>query len=87
MAQAANIPTPRLYLVPNQLSPNAFATGRSPQHAAVAATTGIMKTLSREELAGVMAHEIAHVTARHGVVQLRKQRTAQASVGVFRVID
>ena len=63
LAQRAQLPMPRVYVIPDQ-SPNAFATGRNPQHAAVAATEGIMRVLSREELAGVMAHELAHVKNR-----------------------
>ena len=54
---------PKVYVIPDE-SPNAFATGRNPQHAAVAATEGIMRILSREELDGVMAHELAHVKHR-----------------------
>lgn len=60
LARRAGIPTPRLYLIPS-MSPNAFATGRGPGHAAVAVTEGIMGMLSREELTGVLAHEIAHI--------------------------
>ena len=54
---------PRVYLIDNP-QPNAFATGRNPQNAAVAATTGLLNTLSREEVAGVMAHELAHIKNR-----------------------
>ena len=64
LAQNAQMPTPAIYIIHSD-QPNAFATGRNPENAAVAATTGIMKLLSTEELAGVMAHEIAHVTQRH----------------------
>lgn len=60
LAARADLPMPRVYLI-NEDQPNAFATGRNPQNAAVAATTGILRTLSYEELAGVMAHELAHI--------------------------
>jgi len=63
LSQRAGLPMPKVYLI-NDPSPNAFATGRNPEHAAVAATTGIMGILSREELMGVMAHELTHVTHR-----------------------
>lgn len=59
----ANIPKPRIYLLPAQ-APNAFATGRNPQHAAVAVTRGLMNLLNEEELKGVIAHELAHVRNR-----------------------
>lgn len=61
--QRSGLPMPRVYVIPNE-SPNAFATGRNPKHAAVAATQGIMRILSREELAGVIAHELAHIKNR-----------------------
>ncbi|MEO5362552.1 MAG: zinc metalloprotease HtpX [Magnetococcus sp. DMHC-8] len=60
LARRANLPMPRVYVIDDP-SPNAFATGRDAEHAAVAATTGILRILTREELAGVMAHELAHV--------------------------
>ena len=63
LAVKAMLPIPKVYIIPG-MSPNAFATGRNPQHAAVAATEGILKTLNDEELEGVMAHELAHVGNR-----------------------
>ena len=63
LATQAGLPMPRVYLIPSE-SPNAFATGRNPNHAAVAATEGILRILSPEELEGVMAHELAHVQNR-----------------------
>jgi heat shock protein HtpX len=63
LAQRNQMPMPRLFLIPSD-SPNAFATGRNPEHAAVAVTAGIRRMLTRRELEGVLAHELAHVTNR-----------------------
>ncbi|MBR5346169.1 MAG: zinc metalloprotease HtpX [Deltaproteobacteria bacterium] len=63
LARDNNLPMPKVYMIPQSV-PNAFATGRDPQHAAVAATEGILQILSREELKGVMAHELTHVRNR-----------------------
>jgi heat shock protein HtpX len=63
LALKMNMPMPKVYVIPSE-SPNAFATGRNPKHAAVAATQGILRLLTREELEGVMAHELGHVRNR-----------------------
>ncbi|AQS42336.1 MAG: Protease HtpX [Candidatus Tokpelaia hoelldobleri] len=63
LARVAQLPKPRVYIIDNP-QPNAFATGRNPKHAAVAATTGLLERLNANELAGVMAHELAHVQHR-----------------------
>jgi heat shock protein HtpX len=63
LAQRANMPMPRVYII-DEDQPNAFATGRSPEHAAVAANAGLLRLLSREEVTGVLAHELSHVRNR-----------------------
>jgi heat shock protein HtpX len=63
LARQASLPMPKVYIIPDS-SPNAFATGRNPEHAAVAATQGILQVLSPAELEGVIAHELAHVKHR-----------------------
>ena len=63
LAMRAELPMPKVYIIQND-QPNAFATGRNPENAAVAATTGLLRHLSHEEIAGVMAHELAHVKNR-----------------------
>ena len=67
LAKRAGLPMPKVYIVEDD-APNAFATGRNPENAAVAATTGLMRMLTRDELAGVMAHELAHVKNRDTLV-------------------
>ena len=63
LVQKAGMPMPKVYIIPEE-TPNAFATGRNPEHAVVAVTQGIMRSLSREELSGVIAHELAHIQHR-----------------------
>src|ERR671913_593413 len=67
LSRRAGLPMPRVYLIDNP-QPNAFATGRNPENATVAATTGIMQLLTYEELAGVMAHELAHIKNRDTLI-------------------
>ncbi|MFT5438293.1 MAG: heat shock protein HtpX [Alphaproteobacteria bacterium] len=67
LAERAELPMPKVYIVEND-QPNAFATGRNPENAAVAATTGLLRILSHEEIAGVMAHELAHVRNRDTLI-------------------
>jgi heat shock protein HtpX len=67
LSQNAGLPMPRVYLMDNP-QPNAFATGRNPENSAVAATTGLLQTLTHEEIAGVMAHELAHIKNRDTLI-------------------
>jgi heat shock protein HtpX len=67
LAQRAGIPMPRVYIIPSD-APNAFATGRNPQHGAVAVTEGILRMLDTDELAGVLAHELGHIRNRDTLI-------------------
>jgi heat shock protein HtpX len=75
LAQNAGLPMPRVYIMESD-QPNAFATGRNPEHAAVCASTGLLKVLSRDELAGVLAHELTHVKNRDTLIM-----TIAATIG------
>ncbi len=67
LAQKTGIPMPKVYIIPEE-APNAFATGRNPDHAAVAATQGLLRLMSREEIEGVLAHELGHVKHRDTLI-------------------
>ncbi|MBD1945646.1 M48 family metalloprotease [Coleofasciculus sp. FACHB-712] len=85
LSQKAGIPMPKLFLVPTK-SPNAFATGRDPDHASVAVTQGIIELLSREELEGVLAHELTHVKNRDTLTQAVVGTIAGAITFVGRIL-
>ena len=68
LAQKASIPMPKIFIMENE-SPNAFATGRNPEHGVVAVTTGILRILNRDELEGVLAHELSHIRHRDILIQ------------------
>jgi heat shock protein HtpX len=81
LAQRADIPMPRVYVCPHD-APNAFATGRNPRHAAVAVTNGALQILDRDELEGVMAHELAHIKNRDTLISA----VAATIAGIFSML-
>src|SRR5215475_3663 len=81
LAGRAGLPVPRVFIMDNP-QPNAFATGRNPQNAAVAVTTGLLQSLSREELAGVIAHELAHVK-NHDTLLMTITATIAGAIGML----
>ena len=84
LTQRASLPMPKVYIIPDP-SPNAFATGRNPSHAAVAATEGILQVLSEHELEGVIAHELAHVKHRDILISSVAATMAAAIMMVARL--
>ena len=84
LAQRANLPMPRVYVIPTE-SPNAFATGRNPQHAVVAATEGILRILDERELEGVIGHELTHVKHRDILISSVAATIAAAIMRVARM--
>jgi heat shock protein HtpX len=83
LVQRAGLPMPKVYVIPD-MSPNAFATGRNPQHAAVAATEGILRLMEPSEIEGVMAHELAHVKHRDILISSVAATIAAAIIMVAR---
>lgn len=83
LAAKAKIPVPKVYIIPSQ-TPNAFATGRNEDHAAVAVTTGIMKILNQDELEGVIAHELSHIKHKDILISTMAATVASAVVMLSR---
>lgn len=81
----ANIPTPRVYIIPHN-SPNAFATGRNPQHSAVAVTAGLLQILTPEEIKGVLSHEISHIKHRDTLISVVAATIAGAIMIIARIL-
>ncbi|MBS0521517.1 MAG: zinc metalloprotease HtpX [Proteobacteria bacterium] len=81
LSQRAGLPMPRVYVI-DEDQPNAFATGRSPEHAAVAVNTGLLRHLSREEVAGVLSHELGHVK-NHDTLTMTVAATLSGAIGML----
>ncbi len=86
LSTRANIPTPRIYIIPSP-SPNAFATGRSPKHSAVAVTEGLLDLLSEEEIRGVLSHEISHIKNRDTLISTIAATIAGAIMYLSRMLQ
>jgi len=86
LSARANIPTPRVYIIPAP-SPNAFATGRSPKHSAVAVTEGLLDLLSEEEIRGVLSHEISHIKNRDTLISTITATIAGAIIYLSRMLQ
>jgi heat shock protein HtpX len=86
LARNAGLPMPKVYLIPQE-QPNAFATGRNPEHAAVAVTEGLLRLVSREELTGVLAHEMGHVKNRDILVQTVASVIGGAITGMANILQ
>src|SRR6185295_16512409 len=86
LAARAGVPTPRLYLIPSE-QPNAFATGRNPQHAAVAVTEGLLHHLPQDQVKGVLAHEFAHIKNRDILVSSIAAMVAGAIAAIANILQ
>ncbi len=86
LAMRANIPTPKIYIIPSP-APNAFATGRSPKHSAVAVTEGLLDLLSHEEIMGVISHEISHIKNRDTLISTISATIAGAIMFLARMLQ
>lgn len=86
LAESAHLPKPRLYLIPEQ-APNAFATGRNPEHAVIAVTQGLIHLLSTEEIRGVLAHEMGHIANRDILLQSIATVLGSAIVAIANIMQ
>lgn len=85
LSRAADMPAPRLYVIPHEQSPNAFATGRSPSQGVVAVTAGLLRLLDRRQIRGVLAHELGHIKHRDTLISAVAATMAGAIAGLGRM--